>query len=188
VTVCIALFRGINVGGKNALPMKALAALLEQLGYRSVRTYIQSGNVVVDAKGSSTAAMRRKMAAAVEATFGFRPAIVVLTAGELDHVVEGNPFPAAVSAPTTLHVTFLEETPPDPDLEALDRLRSNGERFELDGTVFYLHAPAGIGRSKLAARIERALGVAGTARNWRTVLKVRDMAKAIDAGGDAGRA
>lgn len=178
MTVCIALFRGINVGGRNALPMKALAARLEELGYRSVRTYIQSGNAVFEAKGSATAAVARKVTAAVEAAFGFRPGLVVLTAAELDRIIEANPFPAAASAPTTLHATFLGEAPRDPDLDTLDRLRSNGERFELKGTVFYLHAPAGIGRSKLATRIEKSLGVAGTARNWRTVLRLQAMAAA----------
>jgi uncharacterized protein (DUF1697 family) len=178
VTVCIALFRGINVGGKNALPMKALASLLEQLGHRSVRTYIQSGNAVFEAGRVGTATVARTVADAIEKRFGFRPGLVVLSARDLDRAIAANPFPAAAPRPTTLHASFLAEVPRHPDLDALERIRAKDERFALKNRVFYLHAPSGIGRSKLATRLEKSLGVAATARNWRTVLRLQEMAGA----------
>ena len=88
-----------------------------------------------------------------------------------------NPFPQAESNPKTLHLYFLADLPEAPDLEALDALKRDTERYTLAGKLFYLYAPEGIGRSKLAARVEKSLGVAATARNWRSVSKIMAMAK-----------
>ncbi len=80
------------------------------------------------------------------------------------------------SEPKTLHLYFLAVTPERPDLDALERIKGERERFVLVDGVFYLHAPEGIGRSKLAANAEKLLGIPATARNWRTVGKVMEMA------------
>jgi uncharacterized protein (DUF1697 family) len=71
----------------------------------------------------------------------------------------------------------LANPPENPDLETLDSLKRDNERYSLNNKVFYLHAPDGIGRSKLAAHAEKSLGVAATARNWRSVCKIMAMAK-----------
>ena len=96
---------------------------------------------------------------------------------EIEKAVGSNPFPEAESDPKTLHLHFLASMPKDPDLEALESIKSDRERFVLKDSVFYLHAPDGIGRSKLAANAEKLLGVALTGRNWRTVCKVTALAK-----------
>jgi uncharacterized protein (DUF1697 family) len=93
--------------------------------------------------------------------------------------VSSNPFPDAESEPSRLHLFFLAAAPENPDLDLIEALRAETERFALTGDVAYLHAPDGIGRSKLAARMERALGIAATARNWRTVGKVLEMARSV---------
>lgn len=177
MTTYIVLLRGINVGGKNLLPMKDLIRLLERHGMRDVRTYIQSGNVVVRHAGTK-AGVETIAGTAIEKAFGFRPELIVLTAADLDRVIARNPFPTAAEVPVSLHVMFLRSVPRQPELKALDALKAPGERFALKEKAFYLHAPDGIGRSKLAARIEKALGVAGTARNWRTVMQLEAMARA----------
>ena len=84
---------------------------------------------------------------------------------------------SAEAEPSTLHLFFLAGVPENPDLDAIEKLRADTERFELKSAVAYLHAPAGIGRSRLAARMERALGVAVTGRNWRSVCKILEMAR-----------
>jgi uncharacterized protein (DUF1697 family) len=99
--------------------------------------------------------------------------VIALTPQELKEAVASNPYPEA--EPRTLHLTFLASTPEDPDLAALERLRKDNERFALEGRTFYFHAPDGVGKSKLFARIERSLGVPGTARNWRTVSRLAEM-------------
>jgi len=75
---------------------------------------------------------------------------------------------------------FLDSEPVNPDLEKLERIRKENERFELHGRYFYLHAPDGIGRSKLAANAERLLGTPMTDRNWRTVSKIMEMVNEMD--------
>ena len=100
----------------------------------------------------------------------------MLTVERLQHVIAANPFSEAESDPKTLHCFFLSAAPDQPDMERLRLLKKDSERFELIDTVLYLHAPEGIGRSKLAAQVESAMGVPTTARNWRSVNKVRSLA------------
>jgi uncharacterized protein (DUF1697 family) len=172
----IALFRGINVGGRNILPMKALAATLEAEGFSDVKTYIQSGNVVFGSKAGTAGSLATRIARAVMRAHGFAPKVFVLAAAELKRAASANPFPAAETEPNRLHLFFLSEKPKSADLAALNRLRAGGELFVIRGKVFYLHAPDGVGNSKLAAAAERHLGVDATARNWRTVLALLEMA------------
>jgi len=172
------LFRGINVGGNRSLPMKDLRRLLEQNGCLDVRTYIQSGNVVFESATTAPDRLATQIAHAVSKTHGFEPRVLLLTRGELERAVAGNPFPEAKDNPNSVHLFFLAGTAKKADLPALASLKTKSERFALKGTVFYLHAPDGFGTSKLAARAERLLGVDATARNWRTVLALLDMVKA----------
>ena len=174
----IALFRGINVGGNNTLPMKELAAVLEGLGLRGVDTYIQSGNVVFQGKAVDPALLSKKIGAAIGKSHGFEPWVRLLDLPMLEQVIGGNPYPEAEAVPGTLHVNFLATVPPRPNLDGMEKLRAASERFQLAGDVLYLHAPDGIGRSKLAAALERLLGVPMTSRNWNTVRKLGEMARA----------
>jgi uncharacterized protein (DUF1697 family) len=172
----IGLFRGVNVGGHNKLPMKELVALLEGLGLQQVRSYLQSGNVVFRGAGTR-AALAQSIAGAVARRFGFRPALLLLDAAQLARALAGNPFPAAAARPQYLHLWFLQEAPAAAKRAALETLRAADEQFALQGRLLYLHAPRGIGKSKFAARAERALGVAGTARNWRTATALLALAR-----------
>jgi uncharacterized protein (DUF1697 family) len=174
----IALLRGINVGGKGTLPMKELVAILESLGCRDVKTYIQSGNAVFEHEADVASKLAGKISAAIKNKRGFAPHVLVLEAKAFKKVVSGNPFPEAVAEPKSLHVFLLESKPAKAALKSLEGLRSDSERYELCGNVFYLHAPDGVGRSKLAANVERKLGVPATSRNWRTVCTLLGMADA----------
>ena len=173
----VALFRGINVGGRHALPMNALRLVLENNGCRDVRTYIQSGNAIFRSAAADPARLAARVAAAVSSSHGFQPGVLVLTLGDLESAAAANPFPEADGDPKSVHLFFLTERPKKPDLQSLDTLKAASERFALEGRVFYLHTPAGFGASRLAARAERLLGVEATARNWRTVTALLDMAK-----------
>jgi uncharacterized protein (DUF1697 family) len=173
----IALLRGINVGGRNRLPMRELVEVLEGLGLRNVKTYIQSGNVVFQSETVDALELAAKMGAAINERHGFTPHVFVLELDELKDAIASNPFPEAESEPKMLHLYFLACVPENPDLKTLENIKRDSERFQLKGKVFYLHTPDGIGRSKLAARVEKSLGVAVTARNWRSVRKIMDMVK-----------
>lgn len=171
----IALFRGINVGGKNILPMKELVAVLETLGLQDIKTYIQSGNVIFRSKAADTTLLAKKIGAAIRMSHGFESQVLLLDSAALNKAIKANPYPEAEATPSTLHVNFLAAIPHQPDLNALEKIRAKSERFHLAGDVLYLHAPDGIGRSKLAACMERLLGVPMTSRNWNTVRKLQEI-------------
>jgi uncharacterized protein (DUF1697 family) len=178
MTTCIALFRGINVGGKNSLPMKELVSLLEGLGCQSIKTYIQSGNAVFESKEKDASRLSNKIRVEIKKRRGFEPYVLLLGLDEIEKAIAGNPFPE--TEPKSLHIGFLASAPANPDLKALEGLKKKSERFFLKDKVFYLYAPEGVGRSKLAASAEKSLGVSMTDRNWRTVCKIRDMVKELN--------
>lgn len=161
----VALLRGINVTGSGKMRMEDLRALCTSLGLRDVRTYIQSGNVVF--RGAVTPV---DLEAAIADKLGVRTTAIFRTAAELRAIVDHNPFPGL--EPTKLVVDFLNAEPASTGLPPTDP-----ERLHLRGRDLYIHFPLGQGRSKLPlARIEKALGVTGTCRNWNTVHKLLEMA------------
>lgn len=178
----IALLRGINVGGRNALPMRELVCDLQSLNCENVRTYIQSGNAVFRYSRKSAATLGAKLAKRIAGRRGFSPQVLILTAHQLEMAIASNPFPDAAAEPRTLHLFFLAAPPLAPRTDALNGAKSSSERIKLTGQFFYLHAPDGVGRSKLAAKIESSLGASATGRNWRTVLRLAEMARATHDG------
>jgi len=177
VATYVALFRGINVGGNNILPMKELVALLEGMDYERVQTYIQSGNVVFRAENEPGPEDLAELGRRVLDSRGFQPKIMLLSGTELLSAVAKNPFDS--SDGKALHFFFLDSAATEPDIDRLESLRAHSEAFALRDRVFYLHAPDGVGRSKLAPGVEKALGVSVTARNWNTVSKLVSMADQI---------
>ena len=178
MTSYVALLRGINVGGKHSLPMQDLRDILASLACENIRTYIQSGNAVFRS-GDNRTQLSSKIEATVNKQFGFGPKVLLLTVDHYRSVLAANPFPKAIDDPKSLHISFLSENPTEPDLTALDALKSSTENYALLENAFYLHAPDGIGRSKLAAKVEKCLGVPTTGSNWRTATKLAEMAAAI---------
>lgn len=144
--------------------MKELIAALEVIGCSKVKTYIQSGNIVFHST-SSVARLTKEIVAEITRRRGFRPHVLVLEDSEFECAIDNNPFPEDESDPKALHLRFLDSVPSSPDLQSLEVLRGPSERFELIGRVFYLLAPDGVGRSKLAEKSEKALGVPMTDRN-----------------------
>jgi uncharacterized protein (DUF1697 family) len=175
VSRAIVLLRGINVGGRNRLSMADLRDLLAELDCQDVETYVQSGNAVVrtDAGSDGLAVALQR---AILARHGFEPAVLVRSAAELANVIAANPFAAKTALPTTVHVYFLEGTPVADAIARLEALRAPDETFVLTGSAFYLHAPSGIGRSRLVKNLEAALGTPATGRNWRTVEALAQLA------------
>ena len=172
----IALLRGVNVGGTTSLPMKDLVVILERIGARNVKTYVQSGNAVFQSVEKDVSKFSKKLTAQIRKHCGFEPHVLILGLDAIEKAIAQNPFPEAEAEPSSLHLGFLAAVPRNPDLGKLDSLKTRSERFRLIGSVFYLHAPEGVGRSKLAAGSEKVLGVPMTDRNWRTVCKIRELA------------
>lgn len=174
----IALFRGINVGGNHSLPMKTLVGILESLGAKNVRTYIQSGNAVFQSPENNRSLLCKRIAGEIKKRQGFEPCVLLLELAEFKRAMKANPFPEGEENPASLHLSFLSEKPEAPNMEKLASLKKESERFHLGEGAFYLHAPEGIGRSKLAASAEKLVGVPMTDRNWRTVCKLIELAEA----------
>jgi uncharacterized protein (DUF1697 family) len=172
----IALLRGINVGGRSKVPMAELRTLCEKLGWDEVRTYIQSGNVVFDASGKAPA-LEAALEKALSAHFGFAPAVVVRSAAQLEALTDANPFPEAGEAePNRLLVGLSKSKPKAGAAEAIQAKAAAGEKVSEAGGAIWFHYPEGVGRSKLTpALIDRAVGSPLTARNWRTILRLREM-------------
>ena len=167
----IVLLRGINVGGNNILPMKDLKKLLTDSGYAEVQTYIQSGNIVL----SAAKLVSDEIEDLIEKQFGFRPAALVLNEPNFKHAAVNNPFKEQDGK--TVHFYFCSGLP-TPNSDRLTDLKTESEQYQIIDQVFYLHAPDGIGRSKLAAKAESCLGVSATARNLNTVNKLLTMLSA----------
>ena len=172
----IGLFRGINVVGNNLLPMASLVRHLEALKLKNIRTYIQSGNVVFDTKSTNLTSLSKSIVARIEEEHGFAPKLLLLSPDTLQKAINDNPYPDAASEPKSLHFFFLEKPSAKPNTEALELAKAKTESYVLTDLVFYLHAPDGIGRSKLASTAEKHLGVTATARNFRTVERLMALA------------
>jgi uncharacterized protein (DUF1697 family) len=166
----IALLRAVNVGGTGKLPMAELKIMCEAAGFKSVRTYIASGNVVFQS-AKSESQVKAVLDVGLAAYFGKPAGVLVRTAAEMAAVVSGNPFPEMAGNLT--HALFLDK-PPAPD--ALENVPGQvNEQLRLGLREVYIYYPEGAGQSKL--RIPAAKN--GTARNMNTVAKLAEMAAAL---------
>jgi uncharacterized protein (DUF1697 family) len=175
--VVISLLRGVNVGAHNRIKMDALRAVYESLGLSSVQTYVQSGNVVFQAKNRNLIKLASQLEDAFEEKFKFRPAVFLRTADEMKQVVAANPFAKRKGIePGKLLVNFLAVEPEASVREALGKIETDPEEMRIIGRQLYIYFPEGQGRSKLPwVRIDKALKAFGTGRNWNTVLKLLEM-------------
>lgn len=182
----IALVRGINVGGKNPLPMPTLRALCESLGWTNVTTHMQSGNVVFTAPTAALGPRGAKAAAsledAIEQSRSFRPTVVIRTAAELRTCLAANPFAReAARDPKLLLVMFLAAAPTSAARKAVLALRPDPERLALAPRELFLWYPTGIGESMFQfSRVEKAIQVPGTTRNWNTITKLLELAAHLE--------
>lgn len=166
----LALLRGINVGGKNKIPMTGLIELFGEAGCRDVQTYIQSGNVIFSADPDLAATLPGAIAARIAERFGCRVPVVLRTAAQLGEVVCNNPFLAEGTAIETLHVLFLAEQAAAHSIAELDPDRSPPDAFSVRGREVYLRLPNGAGRTRLTNDyFDAKLATVSTGRNWRTV-------------------
>ena len=166
----IIFFRGINVGGNNLLPMKELVPLLKQNGYESVSSYIQSGNIVLKSPNNPV----EQVQSLVSENFGFSPVLLTLGEPAFSTSVLNNPYKEFEGK--FVHFYFCENDI-TLDMDTLNKYITSSEEYTVKGNVFYLHAPEGIGRSKLVANIESCLGQSATGRNLNTVNKISSMLK-----------
>ena len=177
MTMCVALFRGINVGGRQMVKMNELKELHETLGLRDVVTYVQTGNVVFTCDDADVAQLPERIGDAFANKFGFRVNVMVRTAAEFDEVIARSPFQKQPEKETKwIVVLFLANRLESVALEDLQRAYTGPEELHLIGQELYTYYPNGIGRSKLTVTlIEKKLKTSATGRNWNTVLQLQKM-------------
>lgn len=177
----VILLRAVNLAGHGKLPMADFKKLLAEVGCERIETYIQSGNAVVDAKGSAA-----KLALAVtkelEKLTGAPAGVVVRTHEQMDRVIRENPFAAEAVDGTKVHVGFLAGPAGKEAAANLDRIVSQypkrRDRYHLAGEHIYFHLPDGAAETKFTGKaLDKAVGVMGTGRNWNTVRKLHAMSK-----------
>jgi len=172
----VALLRGINLGSHKRVAMPALRNALTDAGFEQVRTYVQSGNVVL----SSTvkpAQLERQLERLIAQRFGFEVDVIVRSAKQLAEVVKRNPLAEVAREPKRYQVTFLAQPLERERLEELAALATDSERFAAHGRELYAWHPDGVARSKLWAKLgSTGLGVKATSRNWTTITTLLEMA------------
>jgi uncharacterized protein (DUF1697 family) len=172
----VALLRGINLGGKNMLPMKELVAMVSAAGCSNVRNYIQSGNVIYTAGDRVAGRVGRVVSAAIEKQFGFQTRLVIRTTEQIRQVIRSNPFLTPGVDENLLSVLFLADSPEAENVAKLDPQRSPPDQFRVVGDEIFLHTSTGLAKTKLTnAYFDSKLKTICTCRNWRTVMKLLDM-------------
>jgi uncharacterized protein (DUF1697 family) len=172
----VALLRGINLGSRNRVAMPKLRELLATAGYDEVRTYLQSGNVVLSS-GARPNRLAKELQELIDESFGLRIAVVVRTRDELAKVVSLNPLGKVATNPKRYQVSFLDAELDQSTIDELAELATGSERFTAVGRELYAWHPDGVARSKLWNKLAAAsLGVTATARNWTTVTSLLAMA------------
>lgn len=178
MTIYIALFRGINVGGHNIIKMAELRDLFQTMQLKNVKTYIQSGNVVFESD-EEVGVLQSRLEHEVEKTFGFPVSILLRTCSQVAEIVQQCPFPVEhLPEGESVHVAFLDKVPTQEAVERLREFENDEEQFRLMGKQVYLFFRKSIRDSKLATQL-KILGVQVTVRNWRTTIKLDSMAKDI---------
>jgi uncharacterized protein (DUF1697 family) len=168
MAVFVAVLRAVNVGGTGKLAMSDLRGLCEAAGFRSVRTYIQSGNVVFSS-ALSQAKVKSKLAQALCTKLGKPCAVFLRSGAELAAILQRNPFKKA--EPSQVLVLFLAQAPGRGALADLPI--PGGERVWLDRREVFVHFPSGMGRSKLRIPFAKT----GTWRNLNTIAKLLAMVR-----------
>ena len=171
----IAILRGINVSGQKKILMADLKNILEEEGFKTVQTYIQSGNVLFYSDEQNLA---DKINLAIKKHYDFDVPVQVLGVDELEKVILENPFLKEENVEEkTLHVTFLATEPAEELVKSVEGLVLENEFFRIIGQVVYLYCPNGYGKIKMNNTfIERKLKVSATTRNWKTVNKLVELA------------
>lgn len=170
----IAFLRGINVGGKNRILMSELRAAIESDEFKSVRTYIQSGNVVFESSLNSCDEISTSISRTIQNTFGFTIPVLVKTKKRMELVLSLSPYDNEDQISTNkTYFILLFKTPKEEFLEVFKALTFPNEQFKITEDCIYLLCLNGYGNSKLNNNlIESKLKVVATARNYRTLQKV----------------
>ena len=174
----IALLRGINVGGQKKMPMVEVRKMMTNIGFKDVQTYIQSGNIIYRSESNSTIEMEGMIQGAIENTFGFDVPVLVKSVNEIQYILTKNPYNNENDlAKNRVYFVLLQDTPDAELVKTFKSMDFPNEKFMVFNTCVYLCCKNGYGKAKLSNNfIERKLKVKATARNYRTMNKLLELA------------
>ncbi|MDX9947167.1 MAG: DUF1697 domain-containing protein [Bacteroidales bacterium] len=174
----ITMLRGINMTGHNSIKMTRLADMFRQLGYADAETYIQSGNIVFTAHDGYIDDISSGIRRAILSEFNLNIAVITRTLDEMKEIVSVNPFLGEPNFdPSKMAVLFLEYKPSEEQILKVAGIDYPPDKFQINGSEIYIYCPNGFGKTKLYTNFfEAKMKVTGTARNWRTVNKLMEMA------------
>jgi uncharacterized protein (DUF1697 family) len=173
----ICLLRGINVGGKRSIKMDQLKDWFKDLGAVNTTTYIQSGNIIYQAKKAIPV---KAIATSIEKNTGFEVPIIQFTKEEFEIIIHSNPYTKQKKGPIFFHVCFLSASPETIKIDVLKNKVPATDVFEIKDNTIYQYCPNGYSQSKLTnSIIDKSLGIVSTTRNWKTCLSILEIAKSI---------
>jgi uncharacterized protein (DUF1697 family) len=168
--IYVAFLRGINVGGSKTIPMKELAALFEQAGFKNIKTILNSGNVIFESKELAEVKIVDKIEKAIIDKFGFEVVVQVRKHDEIKMIVEKNPFkPLKPDKDTHWYVTFLNAFKgkiPDSQSDSYKLLS-----IQYDALFSILYRNKGQSTDFMTI-LDKTFGKNVTTRNWNTLLKI----------------
>jgi uncharacterized protein (DUF1697 family) len=176
----ISFLRGVNMTGHNSIKMTDLSDLYKSLGYRDAETYIQSGNVIFSPAGKATAAdIAGKIEKGILERFNYNVPVMIRTLPEMEELVSSNPFLKEERfEPAKMAVIFLHEMPSDANIQKVINVYYPPDKFKIIGKEIFIFCPNGFGRTKLYTNFfEKKMNVIGTARNWKTITTITDLAR-----------
>jgi len=179
VETCITMLRGINMTGHNTIKMTRLADMFRQLGYADAETYIQSGNIVFTSHNGDVDNVSSGIQKAILSEFNLNIAVITRTLEEMKKIIYANPFMEEPNFdPSKMAVLFLEFKPSEEQILKVADIDYPPDKFQINGREIYIYCPNGFGKTKLYTNFfEAKMKVTGTARNWRTVNKLVEMAE-----------
>lgn len=175
----IAVLRGINVGRKRRILMADLRALCESLGFKNVKTYIQSGNILFNYDGLN-ATLEDKFELAINDKYGYEVPVIIKSLNELETIILKNPFVVKDVDNSHLYFTFLKQKPTEDRMKKILEYDCTPDEFIIDNQMIFLNIAGQYHKTKLNPNFfEKRLGVVSTARNWRTIMKLLEMGKSL---------
>jgi uncharacterized protein (DUF1697 family) len=171
----VALLRAVNAGGASTIRMGDLRNIFTSAGFANVATYLQSGNVIFTAAEPDQQQLIRQAERALQAAFGYRVAVFVLSPAQLRQAVARNPFDPSDPA-RACHLMFLSHEPGDAQRQALMAVQGDDYRFAVCGKVLYYTFPQSLQGRRRTVNFEKLLAVTGTSRTCRVVAKLIELA------------
>jgi uncharacterized protein (DUF1697 family) len=179
--IYISMLRGINVSGHNIIRMESLKATFSSLGFSNVNTYIQSGNVVFQSAEPDCDSLSEIIARQIRIDNNLDIRLITISLSRIQEIIAANPFLSEAEAnPGAMYITYFSPPWSEPDLTTIEVKRAKDEQIHYVNGVFYLYCPGGYGNTKLSNPfLEKKFNLTGTTRNWKTTLKLREMALAL---------